>query len=121
MTSNENKAPHQKHTKLERPAIGHFSRTELAILGTPCGNIKMLAFAISESLGATLKIAYVDADHKNADTEAENGPDLRSALGHGATLEYTDKITFQRFNNKIGWNEYEQKTLFRQADLVLVN
>ncbi|KAA5543329.1 NTP transferase domain-containing protein [Adhaeribacter rhizoryzae] len=121
MTSNENKAPHQKHTQLARAAIGHFGRVELAILGTPCGNIKKLAFAISENLGNKLKIAYVDADHKNADAEAANGPDLNAALGNGATLEYTDKITFQRFDNKIGWNAYEQKALFRQADLVLVN
>ncbi|MDB5261127.1 MAG: molybdopterin-guanine dinucleotide biosynthesis protein MobA [Adhaeribacter sp.] len=121
MTSNENKTLHQKHTKLERPSLGHFGRTELAILGTPCGNIKKLAFAISGSLGATFKIAYVDADHKNADAEAENGPDLNTAIGHGASFEYTDKITFQRFDHKITLNEFERKFLFQQADLVLVN
>jgi molybdenum cofactor guanylyltransferase len=121
MTSNENKALHQKHIKLERPSLGHFGRMELAILGTPCGNIKKLAFALTQNLAATLKIAYVDADHKNADTEAENGPDLHTAIGHGAAFEYTDKITFQRLDHKTALNEFERKALFQPADLVLVN
>ncbi|GEO02643.1 hypothetical protein AAE02nite_03070 [Adhaeribacter aerolatus] len=121
MTSNENKAPHQKHTQLARPNIGYFGRAELAILGTPCGNIKKLAFAITQALADKVKIAYVDADHKSADAEAITGQDLSSALGHGAAMEYTDKITFQRFDSKVGWNEYEREALFRQADLVLVN
>ena len=121
MISNENKTTHQKHAKLERPNIGYFGRTELAILGTPCGNIKNLAFAITQQLSAKLKIAYVDADHKSADSEAATGPDLNSALGSGATIDFTDKITFKRIDNKVGWNEYEQKALFRNADLVLVN
>lgn len=121
MTSNENKVPHQKHAKLERPSLGHFGRTEFAILGTPCGNIKKLAFSLTERLSTTLKIAYVDADHKSADSEAENGPDLNTAIGHGAAFEYTDKITFQRFDHKTALNEFERKALFQQADLVLVN
>jgi len=112
---------HQKHAKLERPNIGYFGRTELAILGTPCGNIKNLAFAITQQLSAKLKIAYVDADHKSADSEAATGPDLNSALGNGATIDFTDKITFKRIDNIVGWNEYEQKALFRNSDLVLVN
>ncbi|WP_026463173.1 NTP transferase domain-containing protein [Adhaeribacter aquaticus] len=121
MTSNENKKAHQKHAKIERPNLGYFGRTELAILGTPCGTIKKLAYAITEQLSQRLKIAYVDADHKSADAEAQNGADVNTALAHGAAIEYTDKITFQRYDYRSGFNEFEQKALFQKADLVLVN
>jgi len=121
MTSNVNNAAHQKHAKLEWPAYGQFGRCELAILGTLCGNIKKLAFALTEKLGANLKVAYVDADHKNADNETENGANLKTALGHGAFLEYTDKITFQRFDYQQPFSELEQKAFFQKADLILVN
>lgn len=112
---------HQKHAKLSRPALGHFGRLELAILGTPCGQIKKLAFALSARLSPACKIAYVDADHKSADAQASAGMDHNTALAHGAYLELTDKITYQRFDYKAYWNEYEQKALFQKADLVLVN
>ena len=106
---------HQKHAKLSRPALGHFGRLELAILGTPCGQIKNLAFALCARLSPTWKIAYVDADHKSADAEASEGPDPHTALAHGAYLEHTDKITYKRFDYKKYWNEYEQKALFQKA------
>jgi molybdopterin-guanine dinucleotide biosynthesis protein A len=121
MTSPDNKATHQKHAKLARPELGNFGRQELAILGTPCGNIKKLAFALIQNLSESLNIAYVDADHKSADTDAANGADLNTALAHGAGLEYTDKITFQRFDYKQTPSEYEHKTLFQKSDLMLVN
>jgi len=121
MISNENKAAHQKHTKLVRPALGNFGRCELAILGTPCGNIKRLAFALTKKLAVDLKIAYVDADHKNADQEAGNGPDVNTAFGNGVYLEYTDKITFQRLDYRQPLSAFEQKAAFQKADLILVN
>ena len=121
MTLHGHKAAHQKHTKLVRPAYGNFGRYELAILGTPCGNIKELAFAITEKLAANLKVAYVDADHKNVDNEAVQGADTTAALAHGAYLGYTDKITFQRLDYRQPLNEFEQKTFFQKADLTLVN
>jgi molybdopterin-guanine dinucleotide biosynthesis protein A len=121
VTTNANKPAHEKHAKLSRPALGHFGRLELAILGTPCGNIKKLAFALTGRLAPILKIAYVDADHKSADAEAAGGMDLNTALAHGAYLEYTDKITYQRFDYKQYKSELEQKALFQMADLVLVN
>ncbi len=121
MTSPENKPAHQKHVALSRPTLGHFGRTELAILGTPCGNIKKIAFALTEKLAKNLKITYVDADHKSADAETSNGPDLNTALAHGSFQEYTDKITFQRLDYRTNWNEYQQKAFFQSADLILVN
>jgi molybdopterin-guanine dinucleotide biosynthesis protein A len=116
-----NKPAHQKHVALSRPSLGYFGRTELAILGTPCGNIKKLAFAITAKLAEKLKISYVDADHKSADAEASNGPDVNTALAYGSFLEYTDKITFQRLDYRTNWNEYQQKSFFQSVDLVLVN
>ena len=121
MNLNENKTAHQKHTSLARPQLGHFNRNELAILGTPCGNIKKLAFALTQALSKELKIAYVDADHKGADDEAINGRGANTALAYGGFLEYTDKITFQRVDSLATWNEYERKSYFHQADFVLVN
>ncbi|MDQ4140953.1 MAG: NTP transferase domain-containing protein [Bacteroidota bacterium] len=121
MTSPVNKPAHQKHVALSRPALGHFGRTELAILGTPCGNIKKLAFALTEKLSENLKIAYFDADHKSADAEASSGPNVNTALAYGSFLEYTDKITFQRLDYRTNWNEYQQKVFFQSVDLVLVN
>jgi molybdopterin-guanine dinucleotide biosynthesis protein A len=121
VTTNENKPAHQKHAKLTRPNLGYFGPLELAILGTPCGNIKKLAFNLTARLSSGWKVAYVDADHKSADAEASEGADPNTALAHGAYLELTDKITYQRFDYKQYWNEFEQKTLFQKADLVLVN
>lgn len=121
MTTKENKPEHQKHAPLARPVLGHFGRLELAILGTPCSHIKKLAFALANRLAPALKLAYVDADHKSADAEAASGMDPNTALAHGAFLEYTDKITYQRFDYKQYWNAFEHKALFQKADLVLVN
>lgn len=121
MTSNENKPAHQKHTNLVRPRLGTFGRNELSILGTPCGNIKKLAFALTQLLSDKLKMAYVDADHKGADDEAAPGGNTSTALAYGGFLEYTDKITYQRVDYQTAWNEFERKFFFQQADLVLVN
>ena len=87
---------HQKHAKLTRPAYGEFARQEWAILGTPCGVIQELSRSIISALGATYRMAYVDADHKSSD-EATAGA---SMLEKGAVLEYTDKIDFYRLDWK---------------------
>ncbi|WP_420583186.1 NTP transferase domain-containing protein [Reichenbachiella sp.] len=109
---------HQKHAKLTRPDIGHFGRNELAILGTPCGEIKNLARTISEQLSAQYKIAYVDADHKSADDESNLEG---SSLAYGNQLEYVDKIDFHRFDQMGEFNTFDYKMKFVDQDLVLVN
>ncbi len=121
MTSKEKTNGHEKHAFLVKPQLGNFHRNEWAILGTPCGRIKKLAFAISEMLSDKLKVAYVDADHKSADEESEKGRDPRSVLGHGGFLEYTDKITFSRFDFDGKLNDFQSKPNFNAQDLVLVN
>lgn len=111
---------HQKHTKLVRPNLGEFGRSEWAIIGTPCGNIQQLSYRLIEVLQKTYKVSYVDADHKNEDEptglEVEN-----PALALGATLEYTDKISHHRFDLKSDLNIFQYRTLFNEQDLVLVN
>lgn len=109
---------HQKHAKLTRPELGHFGRNELAILGTPCGEIKKLARTISEQLTSLYKIAYVDADHKSADDESNLEG---SSLAYGNQLEYVDKIDFHRFDQMGEFNAFDYKKKFIDQDLVLVN
>ena len=121
MTLKEKSNGHQKHAFLQKPSMGKFHRNEWAILGTPCGRIKKLAFAITEKLSHQLNIGYVDADHKSADEEADQGRDPRSALGHGGNLEFTDKITFGRFDLDRELNEFEMKPYFDAQDMVVVN
>ena len=109
------KDKHEKHAKLSRPHLGEFHRNEWAILGTTCNNIRLLANKIIQELYAKYKIAYVDADHKTPQTDAD------SALVHGAALEYTDMITYRSFNFKQTFNPFQYRNLFNEQDAVLVN
>lgn len=109
---------HQKHAKISRPNLGVFGRQELAILGTPCGEIKKLTRHISLALTSKFNIAYVDADHKSAD-DASNLEG--STLGYGNTLEYIDKIDFHRFDELGELNAFDYKRKFIDQDLVLIN
>ncbi|WP_347160048.1 NTP transferase domain-containing protein [Pontibacter chitinilyticus] len=109
---------HHKHAKLNKPALGEFARNELAILGTPCGNIQQLAHRIIQKVAAAWKIAYVDADHAAA---PENEAALQTALASGAAIEFTDKITHRRLNYKQAFTPFQHRMLFNEQDLVLVN
>ena len=53
---------HRKHAKTPKANFGNFGRMEIAIMGTPCGEIKKLAHQLIDNLRG-FKIAYVDADH----------------------------------------------------------
>ena len=109
---------HIKHAKITRSDVGNFHINEYSILGTPCGNIKKLAFEITSALSANYQVGYVDADHKSAD---HNDHQPNCALGYGASLEYIDKINFNRFDTTQPLNEYDFKQQFSSQDLVLVN
>jgi molybdopterin-guanine dinucleotide biosynthesis protein A len=109
---------HQKHADILKPKIGLFGRNEISIIGTPCGNIKKLAYEIINSLSDRYKIGYVDADHKGGD---EEGISEKSALKYNASLEYVDKINFHRFDTTQVIDEYQMKQRFNGEDLVLVN
>lgn len=112
---------HTKHAKLARPATGLFGRNEWAILGTPCGNIQRLAFALIERLQQHYAFAYVDADHAAADAAATQGSNAHSALSSGAMLEYTDKITLHRFDWQAKMHDHQYRYHYNAVDVVLVN
>ncbi len=116
-----NKKTHKKHVSITKPALGEFGRNELAILGTPCGNIRDLANSIIDELGVKVKISYIDADHKSADEEKQKGPDPQNALTHGGSKQLTDKINYYQVEWKGNGNSFQQKKLFFDQDLVIVN
>lgn len=112
---------HQKHAAITRPAYGNFARQEWAIIGAPCSSIKKLAFGLIEHLSEHYHAGYVDADHAGADAEEETGRDSLSAMGHGAKQEYTDKISFHRFDQEGALNTYGFRQHFNLQDIVFVN
>lgn len=115
------KKKHQKHANLTRPNFGSFGRNELSIIGTPCGNIQKLACELTKRLSEKWKVGYVDADHKSADEANTYGQNPTTAFDNGASLEYTDKITFHRFDSKAQLDTYQYRSYFNEMDLVLVN
>lgn len=109
---------HQKHAKLSRPALGHFHRQEWAILGTPCGNIKKLAYGIIDRLSERYRAGYADADHAAA---AEGAAGARNAIAHGAKMEYTDKVAYHRLDFRGRLDSYHYRMYFNEQDVVIVN
>ena len=109
---------HTKHTKLARPQVGEFGRFEWAILGTPCGAFKSLADHWINHLREEFKVAYVDADHAQADQAEES---LQGPLKVGASMAYTDMISYHRFDLKAKLNKHQYRVLFNEQDMVLVN
>ncbi len=105
---------HRKHGKTVKSNFGNFGRTEIAIMGSPCPEIKMLARQLIEHLKG-FRIAYVDADHK---TEEEDVP---AHMQSGAKFIYTDKIKFNRIEFSGTFDKFERNRLFNDFDLVLVN
>ncbi|MVN92308.1 NTP transferase domain-containing protein [Mucilaginibacter aquatilis] len=108
-------ADHQKHVTLSKPTLGHFHRNELGILGTNCGLIRQLANAIILELSSIYKIAYIDAEHKQAPNQDD------SILSHGGSFELVDKISYRNLSLKRTFNTYQSRSLFNDQDLVLVN
>ncbi len=100
---------HQKHAAITRPAYGTFSRHEWAIIGTPCGQIQLLADKLIEALSKSWKIGYVDADHQASDFDT------------GATMKYTDKISHHRIELQEKLDVYQFRPLFNNMDAVIVN
>lgn len=109
---------HQKHDNLNRTESGEFGRNEIAILGTTCNNIQLLASPITEKLSPKWKIAYADADHKagNAEKEESNVSSI-----HGLSLQFTDRISHRELVYKQDFNSFQKQFLFNNQDLVLIN
>lgn len=112
---------HKKHADIAKPDYGFFGRNEWSIVGTPCNNIKALSFTLTKYLSKKYKVAYVDADHAGADAEETQGRDSKSAMSHGAALEYTDKITFHRFDIEQKFDIFQYRQWFNDTDVILVN
>lgn len=110
---------HQKHAGLAKPALGSFGRNEWAIMGAPCGKIQHLAESIRQAMGNDFSIAYVDADHKQAD---EDGSNSSTNIHSGDwSMVYSDKIAYHRLDWKGKTDSFAQRTLFNEVDCVLVN
>ncbi len=110
---------HQKHAKLTKPNLGEFARTEWAIIGTPCGNIQSLAFDMIGRLKEEFRVGYVDADHASADEEKST--EVTNGIEAGATVEYTDKINFHRFDTHEKLDTFQYRPQFYGTQGVLVN
>ncbi len=98
---------HQKHSNISKASFGNFARNEIAVLGTPCSEIKLLFEKIVNHFSQK-KISIIEADHKAEEVI-------------GAYSAYTDKINFQRFDTKYKPNSFELRAFFDQSDLVLIN
>lgn len=112
MTSKEHKR--SKHGKTVKANFGNFGRMEIAIMGTPCAEIKKLAQRLIEDL-KDFKVAYVDADHKTEENE------IPLHIQSGANFIYTNKIKFNRIDFAGSFDRFERNKLFNEFDLVLVN
>lgn len=108
------KGKHRKHGKTKLAPFGEFGRLEVAIMGTPCGNIKQLASEVINTL--PYKMAYVDADHQSGEK------DKPIHLDKNSQLVYTDKISHQRidYSNEL-LGKFQRKALFNEFELVIVN
>ena len=110
---------HSQHPPLPRPAIGEFSRFELAILGAPCADIQALVARLLPQLAPALKVAYVDADH--AADAATASPAALPIGPAGLSAALTDKISFRQLNLARPLDRFSQPELLADASLVLVN
>lgn len=106
---------HKKHTALVRPAMGNWGRNEWAIVGAPCGDIKVLATQIIAGLSDRYAIAYVDAEHN--DEQTKSSPRLES----GAAMEYTEAAQTQNISINGEVNPFAKRKLFSGCDMVLLN
>ena len=94
---------HHKHPPIERPALGNFGRTEVALVGSTCVVIDAALERLRERLSPQLNVLTVTGEHGRA--------------VEGGRRQYGDKV----LRDATGWNEYDDKLLGSQYDLVLVN
>jgi molybdenum cofactor guanylyltransferase len=98
---------HQKHSNIPKAQFGNFARNEIAFLGTPCAEIKVLFDKIISNF-PQYNFAIIEADHK-----AEEILQTHS--------KYTDKINFQRLDSLKKPLKFDFRPYFEDSDLVLVN
>lgn len=95
---------HQKHPKIKRPATGKYGRVEFSFVGTTCGVMDPLMEALSNKLSDSFRVARITGDHQ--ETEA------------GLSYQVGEK---QLFSTAGSWNEYDDRLIGAQYDVVLVN
>lgn len=108
---------HQKHDNLNRAESGEFGRNEIALLGTTCNHIQLLASRITEKLSPKWKIAFTDAGHKAGNAEEEES----NVLIHSLALQFTDRISHRELVYQQDFNSFQKQVLFNNQDLVLIN
>ena len=106
---------HKKHSKLTRPDIGQFGRTEIAFVGAPCGDIQSLAKKIIAKLSEDYNMAYIDADHKAFDNELE-----QPYIDDGAKVYWLDQQRME-LTAQDSSNTFDRKLAFQSVDLGIVN
>lgn len=104
---------HHKHPPLTKPSIGEWGRNEVAFLGAPCSLIRSLSENISEALGESRRVCYVDADHSTEDTGSNN----RSSFD----ATFTDKIQNRRFETIGDPSMFGRRALLSGEDVILIN
>lgn len=100
---------HQKHASLTKKKLGSFGVNEIAILGTHCDRIKNLAKEIAVKLKQNFNLAYLDASHN----EGVEAADLSTFTFHSSGNS--------NFEVRYRMNPYNDKVLFSDFDLLLVN
>ncbi|PPK88386.1 molybdenum cofactor guanylyltransferase [Neolewinella xylanilytica] len=94
---------HQKHPKMTRPALGHYGRTEFALVGTTCERMERL-MAEWAARFAEYRCLTVTGEHRDHPTPA--------------SIRYGRKHFTPGMDD---WNEYDDRLLGQDYDLVLVN
>ncbi len=103
----------RKHANLARPSTGLFGRNEYAFVGGHCNAIKVLADKLISALSPDCKCVYIDSSHNDDEP-------LPGRLASGANMEFTFNKSYKQLNCK-AFNLFNQKQLFNEADLILVN
>lgn len=101
-----------RHEKLPIARFGGYSRTEVAIIGSPCGLIRQFAEEIAADLGPVLA-AYVDAAHEGEVPESSSqSPFCGEWQQRGEAFRLLTKRPFGKADFRLMW---------RHIDLALVN
>ena len=96
--------PHRKHPKFPRRRLGHYARTEFALVGTTCQRINDAMLGWRERLGREARVAVVRGKFKLDPSE-----DVRQ-VGH------------KRFEgDRPRWDEFDDRLFGADYDLALVN
>lgn len=106
-------AKHHKHPPLPKPALGEWGRNEVAILGAPCDEIRMLAKSIADGIRENSSVCYIDADHSE-DTQGVNAIKPFHAV-------CTDKIGFRRIDMLDNPSLFDRRAQLSQYDIILIN